>query len=66
MREVRENEVCLGYTKPRKRRSNLLDTRSSRLDQALKTVGKDESPICVGEDGVTPKNDESGLNVWVK
>jgi hypothetical protein len=28
-------------------------------------VGKDRSPICVVENGVTPKNDEGGLYVWV-
>ena len=28
-------------------------------------VGKDRSPICVVEDGVTPKNGEGGLYVWV-
>ena len=29
-------------------------------------VGKDGPTDCVGEDGVTPKNDTSGLNVWVR
>ena len=44
MREVRENEVCLGYTKPKKCRSSRLDTRSNRLDQALKTFCLTQSP----------------------
>ena len=33
---MRENEVCMGYKKPRKRRSSRLDIRSSRLDQGSK------------------------------
>ena len=29
--------------------------------------GTEDGPTdCVGEDGVTPKNDASGLNVWVR
>ena len=29
-------------------------------------VTKDGPSDCVGKDGVTPENDASGLNVWVR